>query len=95
MFTMFTIFTTYFWKSTLERALKSFAQSLLAILGVNQIGVLGVDWAAALSTAAMAGVLSVLTSIASGKVATSGDPSLVKPADSVPAVQPRHLATAS
>jgi hypothetical protein len=89
---MFTMFTTYFWKSTLERALKSFAQALLAILGVNQVGVLDVDWMAALSTAAMAGVLSVLTSMASAKIGTSDDPSLVPRDEHVAAVRPRHAA---
>jgi Putative lactococcus lactis phage r1t holin len=89
------MFTTYFWKSALERALKSFAQALLAVVGVGTVGILDVAWAPALSTAAMAGVLSVLTSIASAKVGTPDDPSLVKPAEPVAetaAAQPRHVA---
>ena len=89
------MFTAYFWKSTLERALKSFAQSLLAVVGAGQVGVLEIAWPAALSTAATAGVLSVLTSVASAKVGTQDDPSLVTPTDGAVAVQPRHAAVAA
>ena len=89
------MFTAYFWKSALERALKSFAQALLAVLGAGQAGVLDVAWAPALSTAVMAGLLSALTSVASARVGARDDPSLVKPADSVPAVGPRHVAVAA
>jgi hypothetical protein len=91
------MFTAYFWKSTLERAIKSFAQSLLAVVGVGQVGVLDVSWPTALSVAAMAGLLSVLTSIGSSKVGASDDPSLVGPADSDDhdaAPRPRHAAVA-
>ena len=86
------MFTAYFWKSTLERAVKSFAQSLLAILSVGQVGVLDVAWRSALSMAAMTAVLSALTSIASVRVGMPDDPSLVKPDEDSAAVQPRHLA---
>jgi hypothetical protein len=68
----------FFWKCTLERAVKSFAQSLLAILGVGSVGVLDVAWLTALSTAGMAALLSVLTSVASARVGSEGDPSLVR-----------------
>jgi hypothetical protein len=90
------MFTAYFWKSTLERAVKSFAQSLLAVLGVGQVGVLDAAWTTALSVAAMAGVLSVLTSISSSTIGTRDDPSLVK-ADQRegPAARPRHAAVAA
>jgi hypothetical protein len=89
------MFTAYFWKSTLERAIKSFAQSLLAVVGVGQVGVLDVSWPMALSTAAMAGLLSVLTSIGSSKVGASDDPSLVAPdlgGDAGASPPPRHAA---
>jgi hypothetical protein len=90
------MFTAYFWKSTLERSLKSFAQALLAVVGAGQVGVVDVAWPAALSTAAMAGVLSVLTSLASAKVGAQDDPSLVKPTEAVVAVAtPRHAAVAA
>jgi hypothetical protein len=88
------MFTTYFWKSALERAVKSFAQSLLAILGVAQVGVLDVDWLTALSTAAMAAALSILTSVASARTGATDDPSLVKP-DGGPTAPPPQPAPAA
>jgi hypothetical protein len=89
------MFTAYFWKSTLERALKSFAQALVAVVGAGQVGVLDVAWPTALSTAATAGILSVLTSLGSAKVGSPDDPSLVAPTDASVAVQPRHAAVAA
>jgi hypothetical protein len=91
------MFTAYFWKSTLERAIKSFAQALLAVLGVGQVSVLDVSWPTALSTAAMAGLLSVLTSMGSSQIGPSHDPSLVGSDDSDDhgaAPPPRHVAVA-
>ena len=73
------MFGTYFWKATAERAVKSFAQSLLAILSASSLGLLDVDWLTSLSTAGMATVLSLLSSIASSRVGPPGDPSTVPP----------------
>lgn len=69
--------TYHFWRLTLERAVKTFAQSLLAILGVNGVGLLTVPWVAALSTAGMATLLSVLTSVASVPVGEQDTPNLL------------------
>jgi hypothetical protein len=80
------MFTYPFWRAATERAVKSFAQSLLAVLGVGGLGLLNVDWLTALSTAGMATLLSVLTSIASESVGPQGDPSVVPSV--VPAQQP-------
>lgn len=63
-----------FWKSTAERAVKTFAQSLSASL-VVVTGVYDVDWKISLSGAVLAALLSVLTSIGSAK-ANGGDPDL-------------------
>jgi hypothetical protein len=79
------MFTYTFWRSASERAVKSFAQSLLAVLGIGGLGLLDVDWLTALSTAGMATLLSVLTSIASAGVGPQGDPSVV-PAPESPSV---------
>lgn len=58
------MFTREFWVSAAERALKTVAQSIVAVLGVGAVGILSVDWVQTLSVAAAAGLASVLTSIA-------------------------------
>lgn len=58
------MFTRVFWAGAAERALKTMAQSITAVLGVGAVGILSVDWVQTLSVAATAGLLSVLTSIA-------------------------------
>lgn len=71
------MWTSKFWKLTAERAVKTFAQALAAALATGATGVLEVDFAAALSVAALATLLSVLTSVASAGVGEEGTPSLV------------------
>ena len=46
------------------RAVKTMAQSALAVLGSGMVGVLDVDWMNLVSITIMAGMCSVLTSIA-------------------------------
>ena len=46
------------------RAVKTMAQSALGMLSGEMLGMLDVDWVAVLSVAAMAGVASLLTSVA-------------------------------
>lgn len=53
-----------FWKNTAIRAVKTFCQSLVAAIGVGA-AVSEVDWLNALSVALVAGLVSVLTSLAS------------------------------
>ena len=69
------IYTGGFWKAASERAIKTAAQSLVAIWGVGQTNLLTVDWKQAAAVAGMAALLSVLTSIASNQVGNAG-PSL-------------------
>ncbi|WP_347979502.1 holin [Lactococcus formosensis] len=57
-----------FWKDTLERAIKTCAQSLVAVGLSGATGVLDVDWVNALSVSLLATLVSVLTSIGSGTV---------------------------
>lgn len=72
------MFTWIFWKQVLERAIKTFAQGGAALLVGDGIGVLEADWGKALSVAALAAVLSVLTSIVSAPVGPDKEsPSLV------------------
>lgn len=61
------IWTKQFWLGALERAIKTVAQSLVAVLGVAGTGLLTVDWVAALSVAGAAGLASLLTSIGSAE----------------------------
>lgn len=65
-----------FLKALVERALKTFAQTLLASLGVGAAtDIVSMPWLAALSLAAGAAVLSVISSIASAGFGNDG-PSL-------------------
>lgn len=64
-----------FIKAMFERAVKTFAQALVALIGVNATGVLDVDWKGGLSAAGLAAVISILTSIGSDW-ATGNGPSL-------------------
>lgn len=51
-------------KAALIRAIKTMAQTAVSILGTGAIGILDADWAAVMSASAMAGILSILTSVA-------------------------------
>ena len=46
-----------------ERAVKTVAQTAIATIGVGAIGVLDVDWVNVLSVSALAGIMSLLTSV--------------------------------
>jgi len=52
------------WKAAGTRCIKTVAQSALALIGTNAIGVTDVNWVAVASAAALAGVVSLLTSLA-------------------------------
>lgn len=69
------MFDKKFLQATLERAVKTFFQTLLALLGTDAAGVLSVDILAAAQVAGSAALLSVLTSFASANVGKTG-PSL-------------------
>jgi len=55
-----------FWKATAIRAIKTMCQTAVALIGSGAVGILDVDWISVLSASALAGVISVLTSIATG-----------------------------
>lgn len=57
---------------TAERAIKTFAQALIAYFGAGALDVLSADWGEALSVGAGAAVLSLLTSLGSLKLGASG-----------------------
>ncbi len=58
----------YNWKQWLRAALirmvKTMAQTAVALIGTNAIGVTEVDWFAVGSASVLAGIVSVLTSVA-------------------------------
>ena len=56
--------TKEFWKAALIRAIKTFAQAMVAQIGAGSVGIVTFDWAGALSVSAMAAVLSIFTSLA-------------------------------
>ncbi|NEB75346.1 holin [Streptomyces sp. SID14478] len=66
------IWTVAFWKATAERAIRTFAQALAALLVAGATNLLDVDWAAALGTAGLATVLAVLTAIGAAGVGPHG-----------------------
>jgi hypothetical protein len=68
------MFTLAFWKAAAERALKTFAQSLVGSLAVAS-GLTDAPWLPALSAAGLATLASLLTSVVSSGVGSSG-PSL-------------------
>ena len=67
--------TLAFWKATAERGVKTFAQTLAALLVADGTDLLNSAWVARLSVAGMAALVSVLTSVGSD-AATGGGPSL-------------------
>ena len=46
------------------RAIKTVAQTAVALIGTNAVGITEVDWLAVGSAALLAGVVSILTSVA-------------------------------
>ena len=71
------MFTKTFALQTLERAVKTFAQTLVALAGASQMDWMSLDWQQLAATSAIAAGLSVLTSIASDKIGPVDTPSMV------------------
>lgn len=80
------MFDKKFLQATAERAVKTFVQTLLALLGTDAAGVLTVDILAAVQVAGSAALLSVLTSFASANVGKAG-PSLAGESTAVEVVK--------
>ena len=72
------LWTTAFWRGAGERALKTFAQALVAVIGVGAVGLLDVDWLGALSAATLATVVSLLTSIGNADFTAGQTPVVVE-----------------
>lgn len=72
------VYTTgAFWGDTAVRAVKTFAQSAIAVITAQATGLLNIDWLNMLSIAGLAALLSVLTSVASGD--TVGGAAAIQP----------------
>lgn len=69
--------TREFWASSAERAVKTAAQTAIALIGTEAVGVFNLDWAQIGSVVATATILSLLTSIA-GDTAGKNGPSFIR-----------------
>jgi hypothetical protein len=70
---------TGFAKDTVERALKTFAQTVLSLVSVDAAtSVVDVNWLSAAGVGATAAVISLLTSFVSANFGSPGTASLVK-----------------
>ena len=63
---MIPLFTWEFWKATLVRAIRTFAEAMLAYIGTGAVVLKDVDWLAALSAGGMGFVLAVLLAVSTG-----------------------------
>lgn len=72
------MWTKTFWKDAIERAIKTTAQSLVALWATGTTGILDVDWVNALSVAGLAFLMSVLTSIIGVNAGDKGTASVVR-----------------
>ena len=66
-----------FWIDAGERAVRTFAQALVAALTAGFVFTDGAAWGAALLTAAIAALVSLLTSVAASGVGDADSPSLL------------------
>ena len=55
-----------FMLAALNRAIRTMAQVAVAQIGTNGVGLTDIDWMGVASVAAVAGILSILTSIGTG-----------------------------
>lgn len=78
------ILSVEFVRAAAERAIKTFAQALLACFAAG-ITVLTIDWQQALAVSGTAALLSVLTSVASNSLGSFYGPSLANESVMVPA----------
>lgn len=79
--------TRTFWKSALERAVRTFAQALLGALAGGLVVTDTAQWKAALIAAAVAAGSSVLMSLAATGVGQQGSPSFVDEGTTAPTTE--------
>lgn len=72
------LWTKEFWKGAGERAIKTFFQTFVALIGTSAVIIQEVDWLFILSGSALATILSLATSIANPDF-TAGAPKYDEP----------------
>lgn len=72
---MSTLLTSRFWVAAVERAVKTWAQSMVALIGANAVAVTDLDWLQLFAVSGTAAIVSLLTSVASAGIGPHG-PSL-------------------
>lgn len=72
------MFTAKFRNDAIERALSTAAQTAVAVVGMDQISALQVDWKYVGGVALTAGILSLLKSVAARRTGDSDSASLVQ-----------------
>lgn len=70
--------TRKFWEDAGERCVRTMAQALLALMGTDALGIVGLDWMQMISVALGAGLMSILTSIVASGVGDKGTTELVR-----------------
>lgn len=70
--------TKAFWTDAGERVIRTMAQALLALLGTDALGIVGLDWAQMGSVAVGAGIMSLLTAIVATNIGDKGTTELVR-----------------
>ena len=78
--------TAAFWLDAAERAVRTFAQALVAVLAAGFVVTDGAAWTEALLSAAIAALISLLTSVAASGVGDPESPSMLPAA--APALDP-------
>lgn len=71
------IFNRTFWRDAIERLVKTIAQTMVAVLSAGATGLMDINWVSLLSVSGLAGLVSLLTSIASASATQTDSASLV------------------
>jgi len=76
------MFTISFWQDASERAVKTFAQVIISIIGVTYMSspydLMNVNWLPVILAGLLGAIMSIITSLASSKVGDSSSASLLK-----------------
>ena len=70
-----TIWTVQFWAAAAERAIGTFAQALIAVIGTQLVAIHLIDWPTVLAISATAALLSLLKSVVVATI-TDGSPAI-------------------